>query len=154
MRKFLVSAALLASTVAAVSPATAQWAPPPPYGNAYGYQNNYGQVRRLEVRLHQIRREIHRLDRRNILSDREANRLDREAANLQYRIRQIGYNGLSGRERYEVEMRINRLEHRISREVTDGNRYRGDNWGRDGRHDYDRDGRDDRYEDDRGRYPG
>lgn len=157
MRKFLISAALLASTVAAVSPAAAQWAPPPqqaPYGNAYGYQNNYGQVRRLEVRLQQIRREIERLDRRNILSNREANRLQNEARALQNRIRQLGYNGLNGRERYEVEQRINRLEYRIRREATDGNRYRGGDRQRDGRYDNDRDGRDDRYEDDRGRYPG
>jgi len=156
MRKFLISAALLASTVAAGSPAAAQWAPPPqaPYGNAYGYQNNYGQVRRLEVRLQQIRREIERLDRRNILSEREANRLNSEARSLQYRIRQMGYNGLSGRERYEVEQRIARLEYRIQREATDGNRYRGADRGRDGWSDNDRDGRNDRYEDDRGRYPG
>ena len=155
MRKFLISAALLASTVTAVAPASAQWGQPqPPYGNAYGYQNNYGQVRRLEVRLHQIRREIQRLDRRNILSEREAQRLNREATNLQYRIREMGYNGLSRRERYEVEQRINRLEYRIQREATDGNRYRGDDRGRDAWYDNDRDGRDDRYEDDRGRYPG
>ena len=44
MRKFLISAALMASTVAIAAPAAAQWAPPAygygqqPYGNAYGYQ--------------------------------------------------------------------------------------------------------------------
>ena len=77
MRKFLVSAALLASTVAvaAPAPASAQWYPPQPQGYAYGYNNNYGQVRRLQVRIDQIQRQIVQLDRRNILSNREADRL-------------------------------------------------------------------------------
>ncbi len=75
MRKFLVSAALLASTIAVAVPAAAQWAPPAPQGYGYGYQGNYGQVRRLEARIDQIRRQIHQLDRRNILSEREARRL-------------------------------------------------------------------------------
>ncbi len=153
MRKFLISAALMASTVAVAAPAAAQWAPPAygqPQGYAYGY-NNQGQVRRLEVRVQQIRNQIRQLDRRNILSNREAARLNQEARSLQYRIRQQSYNGLSGRERYDIERRIARLEQRVYREARDGdnrwgNRYQGQN----GWYDRDRDGRDDRYEDDRG----
>lgn len=167
MRKFIMSAVLAASTVAIAAPAVAQWAPPAPQGYAYGYNNNQGQVRRLEVRLQRIIRQIRVLDQRNALSNREARRLEQEARNLQYRIRQLGYNGLSQRERYDIEMRINRLEQRIFRDVRDGNRYPGGGYyggrdrDRDGvndryddRIDRDRDGRDDRREDDRGRYPG
>lgn len=166
MRKFFISAVLAASTVAIAAPAAAQWAPPAPQGYAYGY-NNQGQVRRLEVRLQRIIQQIRQLDRRNVLSNREARRLDAEARNLQIRVRQQGYNGLSQRERYDIEMRINRLEQRIFRDARDGNRYPGNGYNdgrdrdRDGvndrydrRVDRDRDGRDDRYEDDRGRYPG
>ena len=47
MRKYLISAAILASTIAAAAPAAAQWAPS---GNAYGY-NNYGQGNRLEKQI-------------------------------------------------------------------------------------------------------
>ena len=156
MRKFLISAALMASTVAAAAPAAAQWAPPQPQGYAYGYHNNYGQVRRLEARIMQIRHQIRQLDRRNILSEREAYRLNAEARQLQYRIRQLGYNGIDGRERYEIERRIARLERRVYREAHDGNHWRGQYPGYDGRYndgryyDRDRDGLDDRYERDRG----
>lgn len=179
MRKFLISAALLGSTVAVSAPAAAQWAPPQPQGYAYGYQGNYGQVRRLEVRIQQIRQQIRQLDRRNILSNREARRLEAEARSLQYRVRQLGYNGISQRERYGIERRIARLEWEVRRQATDGNRRYGQNqygngygyngyngysasnayndYDRDGvndrydrRIDRDRDGRDDRREDDRG----
>jgi hypothetical protein len=161
MRKFLVSAAIATATIAAAAPAAAQWAPP--HGNAYGY-NNHGQVRRLEVRVDQIRRQIHQLDRRNILSEREARRLSDEARDLDRRINILARNGFNGRDRYDVERRIARLEQRVQRDAYDGhgyNRYNGVDRDRDGvndrfdnRIDRDRDGRDDRYEDDRGRYPG
>ena len=176
MRKFFISAALLASTVAVAAPASAQWAQPQPQGYAYGYQGNYGQTRRLEVRIQQIRQQIRQLDRRNILSNREANRLDAEARSLQYRVRQLGYTGLNQRERYDIDRRIARLEWNVRRQANDGNRRYGQNqygngygygygntgynqygnaygYGNTGynQYDQDRDGRDDRYEDDRGR---
>ena len=153
MRKFVISAALLASTVAVGAPASAQWYPPQPQGYAYGYNNNYGQVRRLQVRIDQIQRQIRQLDRRNVLSNREARRLSDEARSLEYRLRQLGYNGLNGRERYDIERRIARLEQHVYREARDGNNWRNDRYGRGGygyNYDRDRDGLDDRYERDRG----
>ena len=177
MRKFLMSAALVTASLAAAAPASAQWAPPPQgYGYGYGY-NNYGQIRRLEARVDQVRRTIRQLDRRNILSDREAYRLSQEARYLDQRINMLARNGFDRRDRFDIERRLARLEQRIARDAYDGNRY-GNNHGyygndrdRDGRidrleddrgtdsdrrrhFDRDRDGRDDRYEDDRGRYPG
>ena len=154
MRKFLITTALVTATLASAAPAAAQWAPRVPQGNAYGY-NNQGQVRRLEARVDQIRRQIRQLDRRNILSDREAARLSEEARDLDRRINMLARNGFNQRDRFEVERRIARLEQRLQRDANDGRRgdnYRGDNDY--GRPDRDRDGRDDRYEDDRGRYPG
>ena len=151
MRKFLISAALMASTVAIAAPAAAQWAPPQPQGYAYGYNNNYGQVRRLQVRVDQIQRQIRQLDRRNVLSNREARRLNDEARSLEYRLRQLGHNGLNGRERYDIERRIARLEQHVYREARDGNNWRNDRYGNNGyNYDRDRDGLDDRYERDRG----
>jgi TolA-binding protein len=166
MRKFLISAALMASTVAIAAPAAAQWYPQQPaygygqqpYGNAYGY-NNYGQVRRLQVRIDQIQRQIAQLDRRNILSNREADRLRRESRSVEQRLRYAARNGLSGRERYDIERGIQRLEYRVQREARDGNRwgngydgrdYRDGWYNRDGWRDNDRDGRNDRYENDQG----
>ena len=145
MFKFLVPV-LLASTVAAAAPAAAQWAPPVPQGYAYGY-NNHGQVRRIEARIAQLRQQIRQLDRRNILSPREARRLEEEARYLQQRVRQARYNGISNRERYEIERNIARLEQRVYRQSTDGDRRYGYNDNsRYDRRDTDRDGRDDRVE--------
>ncbi len=147
MRKFVISAALAASTLVAAAPAAAQWAPPQPQGYGYGY-NNHGQVRRLQVRIDQLQRQIARLDSRNILSEREASRLRAESRQLEQRLRYAGRNGLNGREGYDIERGIQRLEVRIQREARDGNRsgYNQASWS-----DRDRDGRNDRYEDDRGR---
>jgi len=144
MRKFLISAAIATSTIAVASPAAAQYQP---QGYAYGYQNNRGQVQRLQVRIDQIRRQITQLDRRNALSNSEARRLSGQASDLQRRLRSLGSNGLNSRERYDIERRIVALETRVQREANDGNRRLGSN---DWRYDRDRDGRDDRYEDDRG----
>src|SRR5688500_18884774 len=104
MRKFLISAALAASTIGLAAPAAAQWAPPQPQGYGYGYgQGNYGQVRRLQVRIDQLQRQISHLDRRNILSEREANRLRNESRDLERRLRYAARNGLHGREAYGIE---------------------------------------------------
>jgi hypothetical protein len=148
MRTFLISLAAAASALAVATPASAQYFPVP-QGNAYGYQHNYGQVRRLQARIDQIQHQINRLDRRDILSDREARRLRLESRELERRLRIAARNGLHPAERYEIERRLARLEQRLYRDARDGNR-----WGHNayqGGYDRDRDGRDDRYEDDRGR---
>jgi hypothetical protein len=146
MRKFLVSAALAASTLVAAAPAAAQWYPP--QGNAYGY-NNHGQVRRLDARIDAMQRQIDHLDRRNILSNREAGRLRNESRDVENRLHRVARNGFTGWEHHDIENRIRRLEVRIQREARDGNRYNGQ-YGQAGWSDRDRDGRNDRYEDDRG----
>ena len=153
MRKFIITAALATATIVAAAPASAQWARPVPQGNAYGY-DNHGQVRRLEARVDQIRRQIRQLDRRNIITNREAARLGEEARDLDRRINALTRNGFSGRDRMEIERRIARLEMRLRRDVNDGRGYNQDGRGYGNPVDRDRDGRDDRYEDDRGRYPG
>jgi predicted RNase H-like nuclease (RuvC/YqgF family) len=144
MRKLLISAAIAASTAITAAPAAAQYYP---QGNAYGY-NNHGQTRRLQVRIDQLQRQITQLDRRNILSNREANKLRAESRGLEQHLRYAARNGLNGREAYNIERGIQRLEVRIQREARDGNRrgyYNQAGWS-----DRDRDGRNDRYEDDRG----
>ena len=172
MRKFLIPLAVAASAVAIATPASAQYFPQPqgygygqPQGYGYGYNNNYGQVRLLQVRINQIQRQIDRLDRRNILSNREARRLRDESRNLERRLAQVSRYGLDPRERQYIEIRIARLEMNVRRQANDGNR-----WGQNGYYGYgqngyngyngynnqyaydrDRDGRDDRYEDDQGR---
>ena len=146
MRKFIISAALAASTLVAAAPAAAQWQP---QGNAYGY-NNYGQVRRLDARIDAIQTQINHLDRRNILSNREAGRLRNESRDVENRLHRVARNGFTGWERNDIENRIQRLEVRIQREARDGNRY-GGYYNQTSWNDRDRDGLDDRYERDHGR---
>lgn len=150
MRKFLISAALAASTLVAAAPAAAQYYPPQPHGNAYGYNGNYGQVRRLDARIDALQRQIRNLDRRNILSNREADRLRRESNNLERQLRYAARNGLNGWEANDLERRIYRLEARMHREARDGNGWNNRGYYQAGWNDRDRDGLDDRYERDRG----
>ena len=158
MRKFLIAAAVSVSALAAASPAAAQYYPAPqqPYGNGYAYQNNQQNiVRNFVNRVDQIRYQIDRLDNRDRISEREARSLRNEAYYLRNRVVRSGYNGVSWRERQDLNVRLARLEQRVRYEANDGNRR--DGW-RDGRNDRDqwidrdRDGRNDRYEDDRGRH--
>ena len=150
MRKFLISAALAASTLVAAAPAAAQYYPPQPQGNAYGYYGNHGQARRLDARIDAIQRQISHLDRRNILSNREANRLRADSNEIERRLRYVARNGLNGWEANDIERRIYRLETRIQREARDGNNYRGRYYNQGSWNDRDRDGLDDRFERDRG----
>jgi len=150
MRKFIISAALAASTLVAAAPAAAQYYPPQPQGNAYGYYGNNGQARRLDARIDALQRHIANLDRRNILSNREANRLRAESNDVERRLRYAARNGLSGWEANDIERRVQRLEVRIQREARDGNRWNNGGYYQTGWNDRDRDGLDDRYERDHG----
>lgn len=153
MRKFWISAAVATTALTVAVPAAAQWAPPPPPvynappGYAYGHQGNWGQVRSLQVRVEALRRHIDRLDSRNRISEREADRLRGQANDLRRDLRRASRNGLHPAEMYRIERRLAALEYRIQRDVRDGNRL-GDR--RDGWIDRDRDGRDDRWERRRG----
>lgn len=157
MRKFLIATAASVSALVAASPAAAQYYPAPqPYGYGqgygYGYNNNQNAVRNFVHRVDQVRYHIDRLDNRDRISEREARSLRNEAHHLRNRVLRSGYNGLSGRERQDLNIRLARLEQRVRYEARDGDNRR-DGW-RQGWVDRDRDGRDDRYENDRGRYPG
>ena len=149
MRKVLITLAAAASALAVAAPAAAQYYPQP-QGYAYGHQGNWGLVRSLHVRIDNIQRQIERLDRRNILSEREARRLRQDSRELERRLRYVRQNGLHPAERYDIERRLARLERRVWRDARDGNRW-GNGYHQQGAYDRDRDGRDDRYEDDRGR---
>ena len=146
MRTLIVSFAAAASALALATPAAAQYYPP--QGNAYGYNNNYGSFRSLQVRIDNVQRQISHFDRRNIINDREANRLKDQARDLERRLRAVARHGLNPYEARDIQLRLVRLEQRLHRDANDGRRWT-DNRG--GWTDHDRDGRDDRYEDDRGR---
>lgn len=121
MRKLMISIATAVSALAVAAPASAQFYPQP-RGYGYGY-NNHGQVRALQARLDRIQRQIERLDRRNVISEREARRLRDDARELERRIYRAGRNGISPNEWQSLEYRIQRLEHKLVRDANDGRRY-------------------------------
>ena len=132
-RKIIVGAAMAASALTAAAPAAAQYYPARPqsqygqpvYNQGYG-QNGWGQGRALIARVEQVRQQIRVLDRRNILSEREAQRFDMEAQQLRQRVRQLSSGGINQNERYDVERRIQRLEQRVAYNANDRNgRYDG-----------------------------
>jgi len=158
MVKFLVPAALLASTIAVAAPAAAQWAQPIPQGYAYGYNNNQGSrglARAYAQRINRLHQQIHRLGERRQLSRSEFLRLNRSVDVIENRLARASYRGLNRQEAYVIERDIARLERAIYREARDGRGYRDHHsqpqygYSQYG-YDRDRDGRDDRYEDDRG----
>ncbi len=159
MRKVLISAAATVSALAFAAPAAAQYYPAPApqaYGyNGYNGYNGYGSVRSLQVRIDNVQRQINRLDRQNLMTDRAADRLRAESVGLERRLRSVAQYGLNPREANDINVRIARLEERVRHDSV-GRPYRNSQWGyngyndRNGWVDRDRDGRDDRYEDDHG----
>ena len=153
MRTLILSIATAASALAISSPAMAQYYPQP-QGYGQGYNQGYhhrGHARVLDARIDRLQKEIRRLDKRNILSEREADRLIQQSRELEARLARMARNGFTGGESRAIENGIARLEQRIFRQANDRDRrgwddrrYGDNNWDRD------RDGRDDRYEDDRG----
>ena len=128
MRKFLISIAAAASTVALAAPASAQYFPQP-QGYAYGYQSharvNFAHARALQARVDHVQREIRRLAQYRMISPREYRTLRAESRQIERSLRRNardGY-GLNPREAYNVERRIARLEYRLARDVRDGRRF-------------------------------
>src|SRR5206468_1546751 len=113
MRKIVLSVAAAGAALIAASPAAAQYYPQPqpaPYGYNNGYNNgfrgNWGQVRALQARIENVERQISRLDRRDIIRGRSADRLLDEANRIDRRLRDKARNGLDPRETGEIQYRI------------------------------------------------
>jgi hypothetical protein len=124
MRKFLIPIVAAASTLALAAPASAQWAPPvyryAPYNFGYGF-NGINFARAMESRVARVRGDIRAMEIRRILSYGEARSLDRQAANLQWRIARASRFGVSPGEARGMENGIRRLEYRVAREASDWN---------------------------------
>jgi Spy/CpxP family protein refolding chaperone len=142
MRKIVLSLAAAGAALVAASPAAAQYYPQPqpaPYGynngygnNGNGFRGNWGQVRALQARIANVERQISRLDRRDVIRGRSADRLLREANKIDRRLRDRARNGLDPREAGDIQNRIQRLEQQVQFALNDrGGRYgdRDDRWG-------------------------
>jgi hypothetical protein len=139
MRKIVLSLAAAGAALVAASPAAAQYYPQPqpapyggqayggqPYGRGYGF-NNYGQVRALQARVDRIEWQINRLDRRDRIGDRSADRLRDEANRIEDRLHRAARGGLNPYEANELQNRIVRLEQRVQYSLND-------RYGRNGRY--------------------
>ena len=124
MRKFLIPIVAAASTLAVAAPASAQWAPPVYRYQPYNYGNGFQYhafARSMEMRVQRIRRDIRVMQARRILSWREAQSLERQAANIQRHIYRASRNGIQPDEARRLENQIRNLEWRVQREATDWN---------------------------------
>ena len=144
MRKIVLPLIAAGAALAVASPASAQYYPQPqpqPYGynggygyNGYGY--GFGQVRALQVRIDNVERQINRLDRRDRIRDRSADRLRDEANRIEDRLHRAARGGLNPYEARDIEYRIQRLEQRVQYSMNDrGWRDRDDRWDRRDRND-------------------
>lgn len=133
MRKLtLIIAAAGTALAFAAAPASAQYRSgqyaPQPQGYAYGYNNNYGQVRSMQARIDGIQRQVQQLRARRMITRDEANGLRSESRRIELRLRQASRYGLNPNEARDIENRINRLERHVVHEVRDGRgRYGNDN---------------------------
>ena len=129
MRNLMISAALLA-TVAAAAPAAAQYQD---YGRGnYGY--NQGQ--NINQQLRNLSQRIDRAYQRRLVSPREANRLQGEVQQIDRLYDRYRRNGVSQREHFALQDRIQRVRQQIRWERQEG---REDRW--DDRRDDRRNGR-------------
>jgi hypothetical protein len=118
MRRIVLSLVAAGAVIAAASPAAAQYypnrpVPAPGYGNGYGHGYGYGQIRELQVRLDNIERQIDRLDRRDRIGDRTANRLREDANRIEERLHRRARGGLDPREAGDIQYRLQRLEQQV-----------------------------------------
>ena len=125
MRKVLISLIAAGSALAVASPAAAQYPVPraPYYGQGYGY-NNFGQVRALQARVDRIQRDLGQLARYRMISRNEYNNRQRDARDLERRLRRDARDGrgFTRNEVVQAERRIQRLEQKIARDMRDGRR--------------------------------
>ena len=118
MRRIVLSLVAAGAALVAASPAAAQYypgrpvpAPAPGYGYGHGY--GFGQMRELQIRLDRIERQIDRLDRRDRIGDRMADRLRNDANRIEERLHRRARGGLDPREAGDIQYRLQRLEQQV-----------------------------------------
>ena len=124
MRKLLIPIVGAVSALAVAVPASAQWAPPVYRYQTYDYGNGFRYhafAQSMQVRVQRIRTDIRAMQARRILSWAEARSLERQAANLQFRISRASRNGIQPGEARRLENQIRNLEFRVQREARDWN---------------------------------
>src|SRR3569623_2029635 len=124
MRKFLISAALMsAAAIAAATPADAQY-------RGSGYGQGYGEFRGggIQRELMEIRQQIRLGFDRGMLTRGEAARLSRDANRIEDRLYRRAWDGLSFREREDLQRRVQQLRQRLRFERFDRDVRRDRRW--------------------------
>jgi hypothetical protein len=136
MRKLILPLAAAGTALAVATPTAAQYYPQPqpqPYGYGtqpytypapqYGYGNGYG-AQNLAMRVDMVQRRIEDLRRAHVLRGDRAERLRKEARQLQRRVRQTSGYGIAQFAAGDLQMRLARLEQQVNYAASTG-RYGG-----------------------------
>ena len=116
MRKFLISTVLL-STVMVAAPASAQ------VNRGYGHQGQ-----NIERQLDQLEQRIDNMRDRRLISRNEAIRLSRQAEQIDRLHDRYRRNGLTQREHWDLQNRIQNLRQQVRYERREGRDDRRDRW--------------------------
>ena len=159
MRKIVLALAAAGAALAAATPAAAQYYPQPqPFGygyngygqNGYGFgYGNFGEVRALQRRIDALEYRIRMFDRRGIIRDDRADRLNDEAEWLEERLHRAARYGLNPYEASDIQARLARLERRVQFASAQRYGWYGPRYRANGYYGYDRDRDYDRDQDDR-----
>ncbi|MDB5692282.1 MAG: hypothetical protein JWO81_1345 [Alphaproteobacteria bacterium] len=118
MRKFLISATLLSAAAFSIAtPAAAQYRDP---GAGYGEFRGGG----IQRELAEIRQQIRLGFDRHMLSRGEAANLSRDADKIEQKLQRRAWDGLSFREREDLQRRVQQLRERLRFERFDNRRDR------------------------------
>ena len=110
MRRFLIAAALM-SSVALAAPAAAQYR---------SYNQGPTRSQAIERQIDQLSDRIRRAEQRNLISDREEDRLMRRVANISHRYDRFRRNGLNRGEQQDIHQRIQQLRQTLQFERREG----------------------------------
>ncbi len=116
MRKALISALIL-SSFAAAAPAAAQY-------RGGGYDRGYRSDDRIDQQIRQIEDRIERAAERRLISGREANRLLRQADQIDRLEDRYSRNGLTRWEVQDLRQRLQNLRQQLRWERNDGDNRR------------------------------
>jgi hypothetical protein len=121
MRKFLIGAPLALAAAAVLStPAAAQMR-----GSDHGRDYSRNDGRELRGEIAQLDRQVDQAQNRRLISNREAQRLDREVNQLERLHAQFARGGFTRTELRTLNQRIDSVQRMVSREINDRDGRRG-----------------------------
>lgn len=128
MKSFNALGLALAATIAAAgfaAPASAQYWQGNGSHQAQGARHGQADTGHLWKEIAELDRKIDRADKRNTISEREANGLHRQVAELKRDYRRYSANGLDRAEARQLAQRTDRIEQRLKNERRDRDGRRG-----------------------------